>query len=64
MFAVVAILLVAGITLTSCGGGNSYITPSDGASFSGSDVKFTNASDFSLTYQGDNKYEANGSANP
>ena len=63
MFAVVAILLVAGMTLTSCGGVNDYITPSRGASFSGSDVKFTNASDFSLTYQGDNKYEANGSAN-
>lgn len=63
LFAVVAILFVAGITLSACGGGNNYITPSDGASFSGSDVKFTNASDFSLRYLGDNKYEANGSAN-
>ncbi len=58
-------ILFAGLCLAACGGAptNDYITPSAGASFSGSAVKFANASDFTLEYKGKNNYVAKGSVN-
>lgn len=63
-FACIAMILVAGVTLAACGGAqtNDYITPSTGASFSESSVKFSNANDFTLEYKGKNHYVAKGSA--
>lgn len=64
IFACLAMVLVAGFTLAACGETqtNDYITPGTNASFSGSpDVKYNNASDFTLVYKGNNHYEATGS---
>lgn len=64
-FACLVMVLIAGLTLAACGGteSNEYITPGSNASFSSApDVKYNNASDFALTYKGNNHYEATGSA--
>lgn len=64
-FACLVMVLIAGLTLAACGGteSNDYITPGLNASFSSEpDVKYNNASDFALTYKGNNHYEATGSA--
>lgn len=57
-------ILVGGIALSACQTTqtNSYITVSDGASFSGSEVEFKNADNFKLEYKGNNHYVATGSA--
>ena len=64
VLACLAMVLVAGVTLAACGGPgtNDYITEGENASFSNSDVKFNNASDFQLVYQGNNHYIAQGTA--
>lgn len=65
VFACVVMILISAFSLTACGGveTNSYITPSTGAVFSGGELKFENANDFSLVYRGKNHYVATGSAN-
>ena len=62
--ACITMVLVAGVTHVACGGPgtNDYITEGENASFSNSDVKFNNASDFQLVYQGNNHYVAQGTA--
>ena len=59
--ACVAIVLVGGVSIAGCGQ-TMQVYPAGEVSFEGSQIKYSNASNFTLTHLGDGKFEANGDA--